>query len=118
MVLARTNAEPLSGNEIQERVSMVLEKILSYSNPEHVILFGSAASGKMTQYSDLDFVVVVKSKNSIRETNKALSKISFETKIPIDFLVVDQERYLQKSEIGGVFFDARCFGKTLFRAEQ
>jgi predicted nucleotidyltransferase len=46
----------------------IVRRILSVSEPDRIILFGSAATGKMTRDSDIDLLVVAPSpSNTIAE---------------------------------------------------
>ena len=46
---------------VNDKVKRVVECIKRY-DPEKIILFGSAARGETDEYSDLDFVVIKKTK--------------------------------------------------------
>ncbi len=46
------------GRKIDQRLSEVIERIVEVAQPEKIILFGSAARGKMGRNSDLDLLVV------------------------------------------------------------
>ena len=42
----------------QQRLSKIIQRIVEVAQPEQIILFGSAARGKMGPNSDLDLLVV------------------------------------------------------------
>jgi len=115
MVSEKFLASYYSPKEIEDIVNLVLLKLLERINPLVVILFGSAATDKMTKFSDLDIAVIVDNISDIKESYKKISNLSQEVKIPIDFLVIDITNYKIKSEIGGVFFEAKNFGRVIYK---
>ncbi len=108
----------ISIEETKLRVRQVFETILENCNPVSIVLFGSAARNELTPSSDIDVVVVVETSTQIKPTLKVLASKSGELGFPVDFLVIDKKNYDKKSEIGGVFFDARHEGIILFPYSQ
>ncbi len=104
----------LSAEETGLRVGQVLKLILENSNPVSIVLFGSAARNELTSSSDIDVVVIVGTVGQIKPTLKILTSKSGQLGFPVDFLVTSQSDYDKKSEIGGVFFDAKREGVILF----
>jgi predicted nucleotidyltransferase len=104
----------LSAEETGLRVGQVLKLILENSSPVSIILFGSAARNELTSSSDIDVVVIVGTVGQIKPTLKILTSKSGQLGFPVDFLVTNQSDYDKKSEIGGVFFDAKREGVILF----
>lgn len=43
---------------IQEEIENISQQIINKYKPKKIILFGSAVEGKMTQDSDLDFLII------------------------------------------------------------
>ncbi|NBX16368.1 MAG: nucleotidyltransferase domain-containing protein [Proteobacteria bacterium] len=104
----------LSVEETGLRVGQVLKLILENSSPVSIVLFGSAARNELTSSSDIDVVVIVGTVGQIKPTLKILTSKSGHLGFPVDFLVTSQSDYDKKSEIGGVFFDAKREGVILF----
>lgn len=104
----------LSQQETDDRVQLVLKSILSVCQPVSVILFGSAARYELTTSSDIDVVVVFPSLLELKNAQKQLYARSGELAFPVDFILVDAQNYNQKSQIGGVLFDARHEGRIIF----
>jgi predicted nucleotidyltransferase len=104
----------ISPEETKFRISQVVKTILENSSPVSIILFGSAARNELTAGSDVDVVVVVETPEQIKPTLKILASKSGQLPFPVDFVVVDEVNYEKKSEVGGVFFDARHEGIMLF----
>jgi predicted nucleotidyltransferase len=103
----------INENIIQE----IVGKILSVAKPERVILFGSGATGFMTQDSDVDLLVIEKKVNRPREEmvkiRKALSGIA----MPVDIIVMGSERFAEtRNVIGGIAYPANKYGKVIYEA--
>ena len=58
MTEQRTAPESSAGKLSDETVAEIVERILGVCLPERVILFGSAATARMTRDSDIDILVV------------------------------------------------------------
>ena len=115
MVLAKINAIPLPKEEVENLVARLLAEILRRLEPLEIILFGSAARGQMTAYSDLDVVIVIDEAHDIKPTIRKLGGVSAVLHWPVDLLVVDKRQYDVKKDLGGVFWDAHAFGTMIFK---
>ena len=94
----------------------IVRRILTVTEAEKIILFGSAARGEMERDSDLDILVVAACdhrRNTARQIRRALFGIA----IPIDIIVAkpqDLERY--GDSIGLVYRPALREGTVLYAA--
>lgn len=78
--------------EIQRNLQQVLEGLKKYYDPEKVILFGSAASGKVGPYSDIDLIVIKKtSLPYFDRVEQVVNLLDYD--IDIDFLVYTPEEF-------------------------
>ncbi len=59
MTEQRRAGESSAGKLSDETVGEIVARILGVCRPEQVILFGSAATGRMTRDSDIDILVVL-----------------------------------------------------------
>lgn len=114
MIPAKLTAKPLPPERVEQLVASLRSAILERVTPQAIVLFGSAAAGTMTEYSDLDVVVIVENRSDIRPTSKALFDVSVSVGVPVDLLIVDEATYAQKSSIGGVYHIASEDGFILF----
>jgi predicted nucleotidyltransferase len=98
-------------------IKSIIQRILSVVQPDRIILFGSAASGKMTSDSDIDLLVIEKfSKNTRRESVRIRSQLRG-LGLPIDVFVMTSERFEQtKHVIGGIAYPANKYGKIIYEA--
>jgi predicted nucleotidyltransferase len=67
---------------------LVVSQIVSLVRPKRVILFGSAAEGRVGPDSDLDFLIVVPDGQSVRHATDRLNVGVRDRPMPCDFLVV------------------------------
>ena len=90
MVLAQLNAMPLEKTKIDKLVGVLCEEILLRVRPIQLILFGSAASLEMTEYSDLDIMVVVEHVDEIRKCSRALPGVSSTLYWPVSIVAATE----------------------------
>jgi len=101
----------------QRLVEEIVRRLLSVGRPERIILFGSAATGKMTRDSDIDLLVLERSPSNTREESfkfrAALRGIGF----PFDVIVMATERFEEsKAVIGGIAYPADKYGRVIYAA--
>jgi len=101
----------------QELIDEIVRRVLSVASPDRIILFGSAASGRMTQDSDIDLMVVEPgplddARESVR-IRSAIGSIGF----PCDVVVLDTGYFERtKHVIGGIAFPANRYGRVVYGA--
>ncbi len=95
------------------KVELVLRRLKNYK-PEKVILFGSHARGSSDAYSDIDLVVIKKTKKPFLDRIKDVIKI-IKPNFSIDILVYTPEEFREMLLSGNPFieFVARE-GKVLY----
>jgi uncharacterized protein len=64
-----------------------------------VFLFGSVASGKMTQYSDIDIGILFESKHDFYEINELKSELNETLKREIDIAVLNSASPILKMQV-------------------
>jgi predicted nucleotidyltransferase len=77
----------MESRNIQNAVSHILEGIVKHSDPERVVLFGSAARPSEGFVNDLDFLVVVRDSQSPSAVTDTLNLNIRHKPMPCDFLV-------------------------------
>lgn len=75
----------------------VVEEIKKKYRPEKIILFGSAATGKIRKWSDADLVIIKKTKKRFYDRIEEVSSL-VEHKIPLDFLVYTPDEFQAMSK--------------------
>lgn len=98
-------------------LTKVVDRILAVAKPERIILFGSAATGLMTQDSDLDLLVIERDFKNHREESTRLRKALGSLGIPVDVFAMTPERFEEsKGVIGGLAYPANKYGKVIYEA--
>ena len=101
--------------DFQKKIENIAQQIIKKYKPEKIILFGSAARGRMGPDSDADFLVI---KNDVPfygvDRIKELSGM-IERDIPVDLLVYKPEEFKSRLELGDPFLRAILKeGKVLY----
>lgn len=108
----------LCGVGIDEKVTAeIVRRILGVARPQRVILFGSAATGRMTRDSDIDLLVLEGNPGNPREESVRLRETLRGMGYPFDVIVMSTERFEEsKDVIGGLAYPARKYGKVIYEA--
>ena len=95
----------------------VVRRVLTVARPERIILFGSAATGQMTEDSDLDLLVVEPEPANTRDRSVRIRRALGDVRYPVDVIVMSSERFEEtKNLIGGIAYPARKYGRVLYEA--
>jgi predicted nucleotidyltransferase len=103
--------------KIRHAITQLLPSIIALAQPQRVILFGSAASGRTGPDSDLDFLVIIPDgKKPAAVTNRLNMEIRNKP-MPCDFIVTTPAAILKnKAKPGGIYQTALAEGKELYAA--
>jgi len=100
-----------------ELLAAIVRKVLSAAAPRRIILFGSAATGRMGADSDIDLLIVEDRIGDSRAESVRLRRAIGSIGYPVDVLVMGEERFQEtKDFVGGLAFPASKYGKTLYEA--
>jgi len=93
----------------------IVKRILKITQPDRIIVFGSAATGTMTRDSDIDLLILENDGGDFRKVSNrirgALSGLGF----PFDVIVMPSERFQEtKNVIGGIAYPAHKYGKVIY----
>ena len=75
---------------LRRSIRQVVDQVVALAHPQRVILFGSAASGRVEEDSDLDFLVVVSENDRPDELTDRLNMGIRHRPMPCDFMVVTE----------------------------
>lgn len=101
----------------EDMLKGIIGEIVRLARPDRVILFGSAATGSMTDDSDLDLLVIEPQVSDTRREALRLRDALAGTPLPIDLIVMSAERFEEtKQVIGGIAYPAHKYGKVLYEA--
>jgi predicted nucleotidyltransferase len=101
---------------IDERLtSEIVRRVLSVTQPERIIVFGSAASGGMTRDSDIDLLVLEPAPQDTRRESVCVGDALRGLGFPFDVIVMATARYEEtKNLIGGIAYPACKYGKVIY----
>ena len=107
-------------NHRLEQLEQTLERILSaleeHYQPEQVIVFGSLASGNVTETSDLDLLIVKETDKRFFERIKEVVKIC-DYDIGVDFLIYTPQELKEAAKVNPFVRDEiLAKGKVVYRA--
>jgi predicted nucleotidyltransferase len=96
-----------------------IQKIVDELHPEKIILFGSYAYGKPTPHSDVDLLVILKTKVSLKERSWMVSRLLLPRPFPVDILVKTPKE-IEKALKSGDFFVQEILerGKVLYERDK
>ena len=101
----------------QEIIDEIILRVRRAANPERIILFGSAATGKMTRDSDIDLLVLEYEPGNTREKSVRIRQAIGSMGYPFDIIVMATERFEEsKGIIGGIAYPVNKYGKVIYEA--
>ena len=101
----------------QNLLNEIIGRILAVTQPERIILFGSAATGEMTRDSDIDFLVLKSAPGNTRQESVRLRQALSGLGYPFDIIFMATARFEEsKGVIGGIAFPANKYGKVIYEA--
>jgi len=99
----------------QEKINELVSQVKEASQPDKIYLFGSYASGKAKDSSDIDLCII---KNGLQDKQKELSKIKktiFGLAIPVDILLFEEAAFDKRKNIwGSVQYEISRNGKVVY----
>jgi uncharacterized protein len=101
--------------DFQKEVESITTQIIEKYKPDRIILFGSAARGKIGKDSDVDLLIIKANTpeygaDRIRELSKMIDR-----NIPVDLLIYRPEEFKKRLEMGDPFLRAILReGKVLY----
>lgn len=114
MPLAKLTAKRFALSEIRPIVDSIARFVVTACSPDSIYLVGSAARDEFTSYSDLDFVIVLPDQQAIRQARAVLHAERPHKTTPVDFILIDRERFRHESDLGGMAFEAKHHGIALY----
>jgi predicted nucleotidyltransferase len=95
----------------------IVQRILAVASPEKIILFGSAAEGRLTTDSDIDLLIVEKVPGDRQQEYVRIREALRGLGCPFDIILISTEWFEEsKDVIGGIAYPAHKYGKVLYGA--
>ena len=116
MLPIKTKVQPVGFPPVAETLPGAIERIVSKLRPEKIILFGSYAYGNPTPDSDVDLLVIMKTKAKEIDRYVAVSNLLYPRQFPVDILVKTPREIEVESRKKGHFFlrEILTKGKVLY----
>ncbi|GAB4541911.1 MAG: hypothetical protein Fur002_11200 [Anaerolineales bacterium] len=92
-----------------------IQKVVAELNPEKIILFGSYAYGVPNPHSDVDLLIIMKTRDALKDRSWAVSRLLLPRPFPVDILVKTPLE-VKKALASGDFFlkEILTRGKILY----
>jgi len=88
----------------KDELKLLSDKIVKLINAEKVILFGSYASGKSDEQSDIDLCIITNEKRRKLDIMRELRKnLSSDIDYPLDLLVYNEDEFYEKANLENSF---------------
>lgn len=102
---------PINENLVRE----IVQRIVSVTQPERIILFGTASTGQMTKDSDIDLLVLERDAQDNRAKRLRIRQALKDLGYPFDVIVMPTERFEEsKDVIGGIAYPANKYGRVVY----
>ena len=98
-----TKVHPVGFPQVSKTLPEAVKKIAETLKPEKIILFGSYAYGKPTPDSDVDLLVILKTKKPRKERVVAISLLLYPRPFPVDIMVKTPKEIENDLKKGNVF---------------
>ncbi len=99
----------------EEQIKEIAKKIIEAYDPQKIILFGSYVSGKPTEDSDIDLLIIKDTTDSPRERRKKNLRILWRSGVPKDVFVYTEKELAEYKDIAGtIMYAADKFGRVLY----
>jgi predicted nucleotidyltransferase len=98
-------------------IDQIVKAIVSATNPDKIILFGSYARGDYGSDSDLDILILKKGLKNEREVTSSLYMDFFDKKIPVavDLIAMDYDKYYRlNNDVGYIYKAIEREGRVLY----
>ncbi len=93
----------MTKEELQKEIESITRQIVEKYKPQKIILFGSAAKGRFTPDSDLDFFIIKEDVPYLgRDRYRELSKM-IERDVAVDFVIYKPEEFNEWFKAGDPF---------------
>ena|SRR5436190_24336095 len=112
----RSKVHPVGFPPVAKTLPPAIKRIVSELKPEKIILFGSYAYGNPTPDSDVDLLVITKTKAKEIDRYVAVSNLLYPRQFPVDILVKTPSEIETEGKKRGNFFMREILtkGKVLY----
>jgi len=98
-------------------VEEIVRRVRAVSRPDRIILFGSAAAGRMNRDSDIDLVVLEHEVADARADSVRIREALAGLPFAFDIVVMSKDRFEETRDvIGGIAWPAARYGRVIYEA--
>lgn len=112
----KSDVQPVGFPPVKKTLPKAVKRIVDELKPEKIILFGSYAYGNPTPDSDVDLLVIMKTRAKEIDRYVAVSNILYPRQFPVDILVKTPQEIKAEAGKKGNFFMREILkkGKVLY----
>ncbi len=101
----------------QEVIDEITRRVTKVAPAERIILFGSAATGKMIKGSDIDLLILERDIEDPWGERRRVREALCDMVYPFDIILMTTDRFEEtKNVIGGISYPASRYGKVIYEA--
>ena len=112
----KTKIRPTGFPPVAKTLPQAIKRIVTKLKPEKIILFGSYAYGNPTPDSDVDLLVIMKTKAKEIDRYVAVSNLLYPREFPVDIIVKTPKEIQAEAKKKGNFFmrEVLTKGKVIY----
>lgn len=98
-------------------VADIVRRVVEVARPDRIILFGSAATDRMSRDSDVDLLVLEPSPPDPRRESLRIRDALLAVPYPFDVIVISTEHFEESKLVaGGIAYPAHKYGTVIYEA--
>ncbi len=118
MFSVKTKIRPTGFPPVAKTLPQAIKRIVTKLKPEKIILFGSYAYGNPTPDSDVDLLVIMKTKAKEIDRYVIVSNLLYPREFPVDIIVKTPKEIQAETKKKGNFFMREVLNKGKVIYEQ
>ena len=101
----------------EQTLKEIVRRVLTVANPDKIILFGSAATDRMSRDSDIDLLIVEPDTSNQRSQYVRVRRALWGIDHPFDIVFISRRWFEQsKNAVGGIAHPANKYGRVIYEA--
>ncbi|MBM3299875.1 MAG: nucleotidyltransferase domain-containing protein [Deltaproteobacteria bacterium] len=99
----------------EDTLAQIIDRIQGWFHPEKIILFGSHVTGRATEESDVDLLIVAETDLPAKEKFPVVSRLLAEYPVAFDIIVKTPGEYERcRSVVNHIVYFADKYGKVVY----
>ncbi|MGC9260463.1 MAG: nucleotidyltransferase domain-containing protein [Phycisphaerae bacterium] len=101
----------------EQTLSEIVRRVLTVAKPDKIILFGSAATDRMSRDSDIDLLIVEPDISNQRSQYARVRRALWGIDHPFDIVFISSQWFEEsKNAVGGIAHPANKYGRVIYEA--